>query len=79
MHNFAQPLNVISNPVASELLVAKISPRLGLSPYNIIVGRDTALPSPQNHSGATGMILTVNFFLLPSSFFLLPSYVSKTD
>ncbi len=31
---------VISNPVASELLVAEIRRRLGLCPYNIIFGRD---------------------------------------
>jgi hypothetical protein len=27
-------------------------------PYNIILGRDTALPSPLYHSGATGIDIT---------------------
>ena len=31
-------------------------------PYNIILGRDTALPSPLYHSGVTGIDITYSTF-----------------
>ncbi len=49
---------MISIPVASELLVTEIRRRLGLSPYNIIVGKDTALPWTLYHFGATRIDIT---------------------
>ncbi len=39
-------LPVISNPVASELLLPEIRRLHVPYPYNVILGRDTALPSP---------------------------------
>ncbi|MEG4441418.1 hypothetical protein QUB47_13560 [Microcoleus sp. AT9_B5] len=45
-------------PVALELLVAEIRRRHVPSPYNIILGRETALPSPLYHSDAGGFDMT---------------------
>ncbi len=46
-------LFVISIPIASELLVAEMRRRQCRVPT--IHGRDTALPSPLDHSGVTGI------------------------